>query len=142
VHRIVVVREQLRHLLIELGELLFDEAEFVECQLQQPPIDWMKIRTRTEGVVQGGDHAIAARGLRRRHFFLHHIPVLHDLSVGHSEDIDACPARNDQRLSQRHRHRGARPCGRSAVPFSLVEIALHDSCCVAPPSGVVCLPLG
>ena len=48
----VVVREQLRHLLIELCKLVFDEAEFVERQLHQPPIDWMKIRARPEGVAQ------------------------------------------------------------------------------------------
>ena len=30
-HRVVVVREQLRHLLIELGEVVFDQAQFVQC---------------------------------------------------------------------------------------------------------------
>ena len=51
-HRIVVVSEQLRHLLVELGEMVFDRPQFIERQLHQPPIDWMKIRARTEGVAQ------------------------------------------------------------------------------------------
>jgi len=46
----VVVSEQLRHLLIELGEVVFDRPEFIERQLYQPPIHRMKIRARTEGV--------------------------------------------------------------------------------------------
>ena len=51
-HRIVVVSEQLRHLLIELGEVVFDQAQFIECQLHQLPIHRMKIRARPEGVAQ------------------------------------------------------------------------------------------
>jgi hypothetical protein len=51
-HRIVVVSEQLRHLVIELGEMVFDHAQFIERQLHQPPIHRMKIRARTEGVAQ------------------------------------------------------------------------------------------
>jgi hypothetical protein len=51
-HRVVVGREQVGHLLIKLGELVFEEAQFVERQLHQPPIDGMKIRARTEGVAQ------------------------------------------------------------------------------------------
>jgi hypothetical protein len=46
----VVVSEQLGHLLIELGEVVFDQAQFIERQLHEPPIDRMKIRARTEGV--------------------------------------------------------------------------------------------
>ena len=43
-HRIVVVSEQLRHLLIELTEVVFDRPQFIERQLHQPPINRMKIR--------------------------------------------------------------------------------------------------
>ena len=43
-HRIVVVSEQLRHLLIELTEVVFDRQQFVERQLHQPPINRMKVR--------------------------------------------------------------------------------------------------
>ena len=51
-HGVVVSRQKLGHLLIELGELVFDEAQFVERELHQPPIDWMKVRARTKGVAQ------------------------------------------------------------------------------------------
>lgn len=53
-HRSVMVSEQLRHLLIELREVVFDHAQFIERQLHQPPIHRMKIRhaPRTEGVAQ------------------------------------------------------------------------------------------
>jgi hypothetical protein len=40
----VVVSEQLRHLLIELTEVVFDRQQFVERQLHQPPINRMKVR--------------------------------------------------------------------------------------------------
>ncbi len=43
-HRIVVVGEQLRHLLIELTEVVFDRPQFIERQLHQPPINRLNIR--------------------------------------------------------------------------------------------------
>jgi len=69
-HRIVVLTEQLRHLLIELGEVVFDRPQFIERQLHQPPIHRMKIRAPTEGVAQllgrGSQSLIGECGQRRR----------------------------------------------------------------------------
>jgi hypothetical protein len=47
-----VVSERLRHLLVELGEVVFDHSQFIERQLHQPAIHRMKIRAGIEGVAQ------------------------------------------------------------------------------------------
>jgi hypothetical protein len=48
----MMVSEELRHLLIELGKVVVDQTQFIECQRHQPAIHRMKISTRTEGVAQ------------------------------------------------------------------------------------------
>jgi hypothetical protein len=62
--------EQLRHLLIELGQVVFDRPQFIERQLHQPPIHRMQIRARPEGVAQllgrGPQSLIGECGHRRR----------------------------------------------------------------------------
>jgi hypothetical protein len=46
-HRVVVSREQVGHLLIELAEVILDHAQFFQRELQQPAVDEMQRRTRT-----------------------------------------------------------------------------------------------
>ena len=51
-HRVMMVSEQLRHLLIELDEVIFDHAQFVQRQLHQSPVHRVEIRARAERVAQ------------------------------------------------------------------------------------------
>jgi hypothetical protein len=44
-HRVVVGREQVDHLLIELAEVILDHAQFLQRELQQP-VNRMQRRTR------------------------------------------------------------------------------------------------
>jgi hypothetical protein len=51
-HRVVVVREQLRHLVIELSEVVFDHAQFFQRELHQSPIHRVEIGARAKGIAQ------------------------------------------------------------------------------------------
>src|SRR5262249_54017162 len=42
---------------------------------------------RVDLFLWGGQHAVAVSALRRRHLFLHDIPMLADLAIGNPEDI-------------------------------------------------------
>jgi hypothetical protein len=43
---------EVRHLLIELAEVVLDQAQFVQRQLQEPAIHGIQRRARTEGIGQ------------------------------------------------------------------------------------------
>jgi hypothetical protein len=51
-HRVVMCREQIGHLLIELSEVVLDHAQFVQRELQQPAVDRTQRRTGLEGIAQ------------------------------------------------------------------------------------------
>ena len=59
-------REQVGHLLIELAEVILDQAQFVERELQQPAVDRMQRRARLEGIAQLGRCGSQARGRKGR----------------------------------------------------------------------------
>ena len=65
-HRVVVGREQVGHLLIELAEVILDHAQFFERELQQPTVDRMQRRTRLEGIAQLLGRGAQARGREGR----------------------------------------------------------------------------
>ena len=44
--------KEVRHLLIELAQVVFDQSQFCQRQLQEPAIHWIQRRARTEGVGQ------------------------------------------------------------------------------------------
>jgi hypothetical protein len=47
-------REQIGHLLIELAEVILDQAQFFERELQQAAVDRMQRRAHLEGIAQLG----------------------------------------------------------------------------------------
>jgi hypothetical protein len=51
-HRIVMSREELGHLVIKLAEVILDQTQFFQGQLQQPAIHGIEGRARPEGVGQ------------------------------------------------------------------------------------------
>jgi hypothetical protein len=65
-HLVMMLREQVGHLLIELAKVLLDQSQFLERQLQQPTIHRMQRRARAQGVGQlSGCRAEALVGQRR-----------------------------------------------------------------------------
>jgi hypothetical protein len=50
--RVVMVTEDLRHLLIELRKMVFDHAQFFQRELHQSPIHRVEIGTRAKGIAQ------------------------------------------------------------------------------------------
>src|SRR4029077_5153346 len=48
--RVMMVTEELRHLLIELSKVVFDHAQFFQCELHQSPIHRVQIDARAEGI--------------------------------------------------------------------------------------------
>ena len=64
-HRVVVSREQVGHLLIELAEVVFDHAQFFQRELQEPTVDRMQCPTRMEGIAQLLRRGAQARGGER-----------------------------------------------------------------------------
>jgi hypothetical protein len=62
----VVCRKQVRHLLIELAEMILDHAQFFERKFQQPTVDRMQRSTRLEGIAQLLGRGTQARGGERR----------------------------------------------------------------------------
>jgi hypothetical protein len=51
-HRLLMVGQELRHLLIELAEVILDQSQFFQRQLQKPAVHGIQRRARTQGVAQ------------------------------------------------------------------------------------------
>ena len=51
-HRVVAGGEQIGHLLIELGKVILDHAQFFQSEREQPAVDRMPRSTRLEGIAQ------------------------------------------------------------------------------------------
>ena len=51
-HRIMMFSKEVRHLLIELAEVVFDQSPFFQRQLQKPAIHRIQRRARTQGIAQ------------------------------------------------------------------------------------------
>ena len=51
-HRIMMCSKEVRHLLIELVQVVLDQSQFFERQLQEPAIHGIQRCARTEGVAQ------------------------------------------------------------------------------------------
>src|SRR5712691_249036 len=49
---ILVLAKETGHLLVQFADLLVDQSQFLQCHLQQPPVDGVQLRTRTERVAQ------------------------------------------------------------------------------------------
>jgi hypothetical protein len=47
-----VLVDETRHLLVEFGDVVFDQSQFLECQFEEPPIDGIEVRARPERVAQ------------------------------------------------------------------------------------------
>jgi len=47
-----MVTEELRHLLIELGKVVFDHAQFFQRELHQSPIHRVEIGALAKGIAQ------------------------------------------------------------------------------------------
>jgi hypothetical protein len=62
----VVCGEQISHLLIELAEVILDQAQVFEGELQQAAVNGMQRRTRLEGIAQLLGRGAQARGRERR----------------------------------------------------------------------------
>ncbi len=50
-HRVLMVAEQSRHLLVELANLLFDQLQLFQRHLQEPAVNGVQLRGRAERVM-------------------------------------------------------------------------------------------
>jgi hypothetical protein len=63
---VMMVTEELRHLLVELGKVVFDHAQFFQCELHQSPIHRVEIGARATGIAQLVGRRSQARVRQRR----------------------------------------------------------------------------